>query len=118
MIIFGWLFFSVAAGLFAHNYCNRDGVGWTVVAIFFSPLVAFVLLFVLKPGPDKPEANPTRGWKALRAGVPDNDNDVRPISPKPVAKAIVWDERGSAIAWGAVALLAVAMVIVKIAIGG
>jgi hypothetical protein len=44
-----WVFFSVAAGLFASIRCNRNGIGWFFVAVFFSPLVAFVLLFILLP---------------------------------------------------------------------
>lgn len=54
----GWLFFSVAAGIFAEKRRNRHGVGWFVVALVFSPLVAFVLLMVLDNGKDKPVADP------------------------------------------------------------
>lgn len=49
MLVLGWLFFSVAAGMFAHNRRNRSGFGWFVVAVIFSPLVAFVLLAILQP---------------------------------------------------------------------
>jgi hypothetical protein len=44
-----WIFFCVAAALFASQRRNRSGVGWFFVAFFFSPLVAFVLLAILHP---------------------------------------------------------------------
>jgi branched-subunit amino acid transport protein AzlD len=52
-MLIGWIFFSVAAGMFAHIHRNRHGGGWFFVAIFFSPLVAFVLLFILRPLPER-----------------------------------------------------------------
>jgi hypothetical protein len=52
MLILGWLFFSVAAAMFAHIHRNRNGGGWFFVALFFSPLVAFVLLLILRPVSD------------------------------------------------------------------
>jgi hypothetical protein len=45
----GWIFFSVAAGMFASIHRNRSGMGWFFVAVFFTPLVAFVLLLILRP---------------------------------------------------------------------
>jgi hypothetical protein len=48
MMVLGWLFFSIAAGMFAHIRRNRNGIGWFFVAIFFTPLVAFVLLAILQ----------------------------------------------------------------------
>jgi hypothetical protein len=45
----GWIFFCVAAAMFAHIHRNRNGPGWFFIAFFFSPLVAFVLLAILKP---------------------------------------------------------------------
>jgi NADH:ubiquinone oxidoreductase subunit 6 (subunit J) len=50
MLILGWIFFSIAAGMFAHIRRNRDGGGWFLIALLFSPLVAFVLLAILEPG--------------------------------------------------------------------
>jgi len=44
-----WVFFCVAAGLFAAVRRNRNGIGWFFVAFFFSPVVAFVLLLILLP---------------------------------------------------------------------
>jgi hypothetical protein len=44
-----WVFFCVAASMFASIHRNRSGVGWFFVAFFFSPLVAFVLLAILRP---------------------------------------------------------------------
>jgi hypothetical protein len=50
MFFLGWIFFSIVAGMFAQIRRNRNGAGWFFVAIFFSPLVAFVLLAILQPG--------------------------------------------------------------------
>ena len=44
-----WFFFSIAAGMFAHIRRNRNGVEWFLIAFLISPLVAFVLLAILKP---------------------------------------------------------------------
>jgi hypothetical protein len=46
-IFLGWMFFCVAAAMFAHYHCNRSGGAWFGVAFFFSPIVAFVLLAIL-----------------------------------------------------------------------
>src|SRR5215475_13000645 len=43
-----WLFFCVLVGMFAHVRRNRNGLGWFLVAFFFSQLVAFLLLVMLK----------------------------------------------------------------------
>jgi len=43
-----WLFFCVLVGMFAHVRRNTNGLGWFLVAFYFSPLVAFLLLAVLK----------------------------------------------------------------------
>jgi hypothetical protein len=48
MLFLGWLFFCAAAAMFAVQRRNRNGVGWFFVAFFFSPLVAFVLLAILR----------------------------------------------------------------------
>jgi uncharacterized membrane protein len=44
----GWLFFCIAAAMFASIRRNRSAFGWFFVAFFFSPLVAFILLAILK----------------------------------------------------------------------
>lgn len=44
-----WVFFAIAAGMFASIRRGRSGGGWFLIALFFSPLVAFVLLAILKP---------------------------------------------------------------------
>lgn len=52
MIILFWLFFAVTAGMFASIRRQRSGFGWFFVAVIFSPLVAFILLAILKPLPE------------------------------------------------------------------
>jgi hypothetical protein len=49
--IIWWLFFCVAAGMFARIRRNRNGCGWFFVAFFFTPLSAFVLLAILTEAP-------------------------------------------------------------------
>lgn len=53
MFIVGWLFFSVAVAMFATMRRYRNGGGWFLIALLFSPLVAFVLLLILQPLPRK-----------------------------------------------------------------
>jgi hypothetical protein len=61
VLIILWLFLCIAAGMFAEIRRDRNGVGWAVVAFFFSPLVAFILLAILKPKPpSEREAKPYR----------------------------------------------------------
>jgi formate hydrogenlyase subunit 3/multisubunit Na+/H+ antiporter MnhD subunit len=43
-----WIFFCIAAAMFASIRRNRSAVGWFVFAFFFSPLIAFVFLAILK----------------------------------------------------------------------
>jgi hypothetical protein len=57
-ILVWWLFFSVAAGMFAQVRRNREGPIWGVIALVFSPLVAFTLLAILLPLPPQPERAP------------------------------------------------------------
>jgi hypothetical protein len=44
----GWIFFCIAAAMFASIRRHRSAFGWFVFAFFFSPLVAFVFLAILK----------------------------------------------------------------------
>jgi hypothetical protein len=48
MFVAFWLFLCVIVGMFAHHRRNRNGVGWFLVAFCFSPLVAFLLVAVLR----------------------------------------------------------------------
>lgn len=49
----GWFFLSVAVGLYATNHRNRSGLGWFLIAVLISPLIAFILLLVMKNGTRK-----------------------------------------------------------------
>jgi fumarate reductase subunit D len=51
----GWIFFCVAAAMFASIRRERSTIGWFFVAFFFSPLVAFILLAILKPAVKSPK---------------------------------------------------------------
>lgn len=66
-VIAGWLFFSVAAGMFAQKRRNRDGGGWFFIALIFSPLVAFVLLAILEIAPPRVQLVDTRTPEQRRA---------------------------------------------------
>ena len=74
LYVAGWIFFCVAAGMFAHIRRNRYGAEWFLVAIIvasvalvFSPLVAFVLLAILKEGPPRLRPIDTLSPEALQA---------------------------------------------------
>jgi len=47
--LFAWIAFSIAAGLFASVRRNRSGIGWFAISMVGSPLLAFLLLFILYP---------------------------------------------------------------------
>lgn len=64
MFYLGWLFFSVAAGMFAEFHRKRNGVGWFFVALVFSPLVAFVLVAILpEKAPKQIRLQPINPWQ-------------------------------------------------------
>lgn len=44
----GWFFLSVAVGLYATNHRGRSGLGWFFIALLLSPMIAFILLLVMK----------------------------------------------------------------------
>jgi hypothetical protein len=67
LYVAGWIFFCVAAGMFAHIRRNRYGAEWFLVALVFSPLVAFVLLAILKEGPPRLRPIDTLSPEALQA---------------------------------------------------
>jgi hypothetical protein len=73
----GWIFFSIAAGLFASQRRNRSAIGWFFVAIVFTPIAAFVLLLILHPAaptiiiPTPPAPTPRPPMKRPKGG---NDN--------------------------------------------
>jgi hypothetical protein len=50
VLAFVWLPLAIAAGFYATKL-RRNGFAWSVAALVFSPLVAFVFLFVLGARP-------------------------------------------------------------------
>ncbi len=44
-----WLVLAVLVGVFASVRRNRSGVGWAVLAVLLSPLVAGILVAILLP---------------------------------------------------------------------
>ena len=48
--VFGWwISFAILVGVFAETRRNRSGIGWSFLALLISPLLAGVLLAILKP---------------------------------------------------------------------
>jgi hypothetical protein len=64
-----WLFLCIAAGMFANIRRNRDGTGWFLIALIASPLVAFLLLAILKPEVRKPRYGTAHALLALGIAV-------------------------------------------------
>ena len=50
-IVLFWIAFSIAAGIFAHNYRNRSGLGWFALSLLISPLLGFLFIAVCKTLP-------------------------------------------------------------------
>lgn len=44
----GWLFLSIAVGVYASNHRGRSGFGWFLLALLISPVIAFILVLVMK----------------------------------------------------------------------
>ena len=42
-----WIAFSVAVGMFAHHRRGRNGLGWGLISLLISPLLAIVFVAVL-----------------------------------------------------------------------
>lgn len=55
LIVVLWLLFAAGVGKYARTK-GRDGTGWFVLSLLFSPLIAFIIVAVLEPlagsGPD------------------------------------------------------------------
>jgi hypothetical protein len=47
LIVFFWLGFSIAAGMLASIRRNRSGLGWFLLSILISPLLAMIFLLIL-----------------------------------------------------------------------
>lgn len=52
-VAFLWVGLSIAAGVFASNYRNRFGLGWFLLSLLISPLLAFVFIAVSKKLPER-----------------------------------------------------------------
>jgi hypothetical protein len=48
LTLFFWIGASIAVGMAAHNYRNRDGVGWFFLSLIISPVLAGLFLLVSK----------------------------------------------------------------------
>ena len=46
-VIVVWLAVSIAAGIFARNR-GRSGLGWFLISLLISPIIAFIFLLVMK----------------------------------------------------------------------
>lgn len=44
----GWFFLAIAVGVYASNHRGRSGFGWFLLSLLISPLVAFILVLVMK----------------------------------------------------------------------
>lgn len=44
----GWFFLSIAVGIYAANHRGRSAFGWFVLSVLISPLIAFILVFVMQ----------------------------------------------------------------------
>ena len=53
MVIIGWLAFAVILGVYASNGRGRSGLGWFLLALLISPLLAWLLVLAL---PSKKQA--------------------------------------------------------------
>ncbi|MBO4221973.1 hypothetical protein [Bradyrhizobium neotropicale] len=52
MIFLSWIAFAALVGAFASMRRNRSGFGWFVLALIISPLLAGILVAILKPLPE------------------------------------------------------------------
>jgi YD repeat-containing protein len=58
IIAFIWIVFVFAVGAAASRRYNRDGFGWGLIALFISPLLAWLLLLLLGPLPPPRQLQP------------------------------------------------------------
>ena len=63
LIIF-WLAFAIAVGMFASIRRQRSGLGWFLLALFISPLLAIIFVAILNERP-APLAKPSGFWDDL-----------------------------------------------------
>jgi hypothetical protein len=55
IIVFFWIVFSAAVGLFASVRRNRNGFGWFVLSLLVSPIIAIIFCAILESKPKKIE---------------------------------------------------------------
>jgi hypothetical protein len=83
-----WLVFAIAVGIAAGRRCHRSGIGWGLLAILISPLLAGLLLLLLGPLPvQQLQPQPVVNWNAIdwTAG---EIAKPQPIVPQPGAEPI------------------------------
>jgi hypothetical protein len=63
IIILFWIAFAIAVGMFASIRRDRNGIGWFVLALTISPLLAFTFVAILKEKFDEgPSHKPASFW--------------------------------------------------------
>jgi hypothetical protein len=81
MLLFAWLFISCIVGMLA-NLRGRWGIGWALLAMIISPLIAGLILYMLRPiaPPSVVNEAPIRNIQASQAVASTVAPTVAPIS--------------------------------------
>ena len=51
-----WIIFAILVGVYASSK-GRSGVGWFLIAVLVSPLIGFIIAFLISPIKNKVEQN-------------------------------------------------------------
>jgi hypothetical protein len=120
-IIFSWLFFCLIVSVFARQRRNRDGFGWFLFSVIFSPLLGFLLVACLKSKPEQVRKGPfaRRDVPAPAASNRDPRWDAMRSTPLPPARRVASKQSVDLVTSVVVpAALIVAFFILAIALGG
>jgi hypothetical protein len=82
-----WLAFSVIVGVFASQRRNRSGFGWFVLALFISPVLAFLLCAAMQANAKSNGYDwrlPAHGQEAVTLQQETQPQDSREVSEMPL----------------------------------
>lgn len=61
LLILGWIAWTLACGFVAHHR-GRSALAWGLLALFFSPLLAYLVLVAIPVESRSPRASATPRW--------------------------------------------------------
>jgi hypothetical protein len=65
LLFFFWVMFAIIVGVAASYRCNRVGIGWFLLSVVISPLLAGLFLIAVGPKKVVEIVPPSRNWDRI-----------------------------------------------------